>query len=137
VEPHDSAARYTALGVECIQGEARIASPWTVKSARQRARTLSTRAHRDRRRRTGLGAADPRHRGDPRAHLGQRVEFARAAAALVVLGGGPSSCELAQAFARLGAAVTQVEMLPRLPRARDPEVPPWWGKFRKDGMTFW
>src|SRR5712664_3577861 len=45
VEPHDSAARYTALGVECIQGEARIASPWTVEiSTASGTRTLSTRA---------------------------------------------------------------------------------------------
>src|SRR5690606_39491496 len=33
---------------------------------------------------------------------------------LVVLGGGPIGCELAQSFARLGSEVTQIEMLPRL-----------------------
>src|SRR5439155_24656738 len=42
VEPHDSAERYTQLGVECIQGEARITSPWSVEIDGQR--TLSTRA---------------------------------------------------------------------------------------------
>ena len=31
VEPHDSIERYTALGVECLTGEARITSPWTVE----------------------------------------------------------------------------------------------------------
>jgi pyruvate/2-oxoglutarate dehydrogenase complex dihydrolipoamide dehydrogenase (E3) component len=41
---------------------------------------------------------------------------------LVVLGGGPIGCELTQAFARLGARVTQVEMLPRLMIREDPEV---------------
>src|SRR5213594_1577231 len=30
VEPHDSVERYTQLGVECLQGEAKITSPWTV-----------------------------------------------------------------------------------------------------------
>lgn len=41
---------------------------------------------------------------------------------LAVLGGGPIGCELAQAFARLGVAVTQVEMLPKLLLREDPEV---------------
>src|SRR5438552_14818028 len=42
VEPHDSVERYTELGVECIRGEARITSPWTVQIDGQR--TLTTRA---------------------------------------------------------------------------------------------
>jgi pyruvate/2-oxoglutarate dehydrogenase complex dihydrolipoamide dehydrogenase (E3) component len=41
---------------------------------------------------------------------------------LVVLGGGPIGAELAQAFARLGSRVTQVEMLPRILTREDPEV---------------
>ena len=40
---------------------------------------------------------------------------------LVVLGGGPIGSELAQAFARLGSKVTQVEMLPRIMAKEDPE----------------
>ena len=31
IEPHDSVERYTALGVEVVQGQARITSPWTVE----------------------------------------------------------------------------------------------------------
>jgi len=31
IAPHDSVERYTALGVECISGEARITSPYTVQ----------------------------------------------------------------------------------------------------------
>ena len=30
IEPHDSVERYTNLGVECMQGDARIESPWNV-----------------------------------------------------------------------------------------------------------
>lgn len=46
----------------------------------------------------------------------------KAPARLVVLGGGPVGCEMAQAFARLGSAVTQIEMAPRLMLREDPEV---------------
>src|SRR5204863_9227396 len=41
---------------------------------------------------------------------------------LVVLGGGPIGCELAQCFARFGSRVTQVEMLERLLVREDPEI---------------
>ena len=41
---------------------------------------------------------------------------------LVVLGGGPIGCELAQSFARLGSQVTQVEMAPRVMAREDEEV---------------
>ena len=33
VEPHDSIERYESLGVECVTGEARITSPWSVATA--------------------------------------------------------------------------------------------------------
>jgi len=41
---------------------------------------------------------------------------------LVVLGGGPIGCELAQCFTRFGSRVTQVEMLPRILAREDPEI---------------
>src|SRR4029079_15161328 len=31
IEPHDSVERYSALGVECLHGSARIVSPWEVE----------------------------------------------------------------------------------------------------------
>ena len=31
IAPHDSVARYTGLGVEVLQGHARIVNPWTVE----------------------------------------------------------------------------------------------------------
>jgi pyruvate/2-oxoglutarate dehydrogenase complex dihydrolipoamide dehydrogenase (E3) component len=56
-------------------------------------------------------------------------------ARLVVLGGGPIGCELAQAFARLGSKVTQVEMLPRILVREDPEVSAMvTQRFREDGI---
>jgi len=41
VEPHDSIERYTSLGVECLTGEARITSPYTVEV---NGRVLTTRS---------------------------------------------------------------------------------------------
>jgi pyruvate/2-oxoglutarate dehydrogenase complex dihydrolipoamide dehydrogenase (E3) component/uncharacterized membrane protein YdjX (TVP38/TMEM64 family) len=119
VEPHDSVERYTGLGVECIRGEAKITSPWTVAV---NGRTLTTRAI--------VIAAGARPLVPPIQGI-EQIEvltsenvwsLRKLPARLVVLGGGPIGCELAQAFARLGSKVTQVEMLPRLLAREDPEV---------------
>jgi len=46
IEPHDSVERYSALGVEVLQGRARIVDPWTVEVALNEGgtRRLSTRS---------------------------------------------------------------------------------------------
>jgi len=120
IEPHDSVERYTALGVECITGEARITSPWTVQI--DGTRTLSTRAI--------VIAAGARPLVPPIPGL-EKIEvltsdtvwnIRRRPGRLVVLGGGPIGCELAQAFARLGSKVTQVEMLPRILAREDDDA---------------
>ena len=123
IEPHDSVERYTSLGVECIKGDARITSPWTVEIATAAGkRTLSTRAI------VIAAGAEPLVPPIPGIEdvgcltsetLWELRELPRR---LVVLGGGPIGCELAQAFARLGSKVTQVEMLPRLLPREDAEV---------------
>jgi pyruvate/2-oxoglutarate dehydrogenase complex dihydrolipoamide dehydrogenase (E3) component/uncharacterized membrane protein YdjX (TVP38/TMEM64 family) len=124
IEPHDSVERYTGLGVDVLEGEARIRSPWEVE-VRGRdgtVRTLATRAI--------VIAAGARPLVPPIPGLdavgcltsdtvwGLRTLPKR----LLVLGGGPIGCELALAFARFGAQVTQVEMAPRLMGREDPEV---------------
>jgi len=119
VEPHDSVERYAGLGVECIQGEARITSPWTVEVG---GRTLSTRAIIIA---AGARPIVPQLPGIERAKVLTSVtvwDLRELPRRLVVLGGGPIGCELAQAFARFGSKVTQVEMLPRLLAREDPEV---------------
>ncbi|HET9701354.1 MAG TPA: FAD-dependent oxidoreductase [Burkholderiales bacterium] len=136
VEPHDSVERYTALGVECLQGEATLTSPWTVevKSA-SGTRTLSARSI--------VIAAGARPFVPPIPGLEQTGyltsdtvwDLRELPRRLVVLGGGPIGCELAQAFARLGAEVTQVEMLPRLMIREDPEVSELvQARFRDEGI---
>ena len=62
-------------------------------------------------------------------------ELRKLPARLVVLGGGPIGCELAQAFARFGSKVTQVEMLPRILPREDPEVSEMVSaRFRAEGI---
>jgi thioredoxin reductase len=104
VEPHDSVERYTGLGVEVIQGHARITSPWTVEVNGRQA--LSTRAIVIA---TGAQPVIPKIPGiesvrhvtsDSIWSLTEKPER------LLVLGGGPIGCELAQAFAGIGCQVT-------------------------------
>ncbi len=124
VEPHDSVERYTGLGVDVVQGYAKLINPWTVQIdlGEGRTRTLTTRniviA-------TGAMPFVPPLPG--LAEVGYLTSdtlwsLRELPARLVVLGGGPIGCELAQSFARLGSQVTQVEMLPRIMIREDEEV---------------
>lgn len=119
IEPHDSVERYTGLGVECIQGEARITSPYTVTVGE---RTLTTRniivA-------TGAAPLVPPIPGlDQVDYLTSDTLWTlrELPQRLVVLGGGPIGCEMTQAFARFGAQVTQVEMAPQIMGREDSDV---------------
>jgi pyruvate/2-oxoglutarate dehydrogenase complex dihydrolipoamide dehydrogenase (E3) component/uncharacterized membrane protein YdjX (TVP38/TMEM64 family) len=124
IEPHDSVERYTLLGVEVLKGHARITSPWTVEvcQADGSVRTLTTRSI--------VIAAGASPFVPPIPGL-KEADFLTSDTIwgltelpkrLVVLGGGPIGCELAQSFACLGSRVTQVEMAPRLMLREDPEV---------------
>jgi pyruvate/2-oxoglutarate dehydrogenase complex dihydrolipoamide dehydrogenase (E3) component/uncharacterized membrane protein YdjX (TVP38/TMEM64 family) len=138
IEPHDSVERYTGLGVEVLQGHARIVDPWRVEVALAdgTTRTLTTRGI--------VIAAGASPFVPPIPGLKESgfltsdtvwglTELPRR---LVVLGGGPIGCELAQSFARLGAAVTQVEMAPRVMGREDPEVSALVAEsLREDGVT--
>ncbi|MBL8307114.1 MAG: FAD-dependent oxidoreductase [Rubrivivax sp.] len=124
IEPHDSVERYTGLGVEVLQGHARITSPWTVEvtQADGHKHTLTTK--------NIVIAAGASPFVPPIPGL-KEAGFLTSDTVwgltdlpkrLVVLGGGPIGSELAQCFARLGSAVTQVEMAPRILVREDPEV---------------
>ena len=124
IEPHDSIERYTGLGVEVLQGHARITSPWVVEVtlAEGRTQTLTTK--------NIIIAAGASPFVPPIPGLKEAGfltsdtvwGLAQLPKRLVVLGGGPIGSELAQSFARLGSAVTQVEMAPRIMGREDPEV---------------
>jgi pyruvate/2-oxoglutarate dehydrogenase complex dihydrolipoamide dehydrogenase (E3) component/uncharacterized membrane protein YdjX (TVP38/TMEM64 family) len=137
IEPHDSVERYTSLGVECLEGSAKIISPWQVQitSANGATQNLSTK--------NIVIAAGARPLLPPIPGLAEmapltsdnvwdlRVQPKR----LLVLGGGPIGCELAQAFSRLGSQVTQVEMAPRLMLREDVEVSEYVAKqFLSEGI---
>lgn len=124
VAPHDSVERYTGLGVEVIEGTAKLVSPWEVEATRHGGATerLTTRGI--------VIAAGARPFVPPISGI-EDVGYLTSDTVwslrelpqrLVVLGGGPIGCELTQTFARLGAKVTQVEMLPRIMIREDVEV---------------
>ncbi|MBY0475330.1 MAG: FAD-dependent oxidoreductase [Nitrosomonas sp.] len=113
VEPHDSVERYTQLGVEVLQGKARITSPWSVEINGQalttRAIVIATGAHPMVPKIPGLESVRY-YTSDTLWSLTERP------GRLIVLGGGPIGCELAQAFARLDCQVTQIVRSDLLPR---------------------
>ncbi|HIF9289443.1 TPA: dihydrolipoyl dehydrogenase [Photobacterium damselae] len=111
IEPHDSIERYRSLGVNCITGEAIIRSPWEVEVAGKIITTKNIVIA------TGARPLVPNIPGlqsvnyltsDTVWSLQEQPQK------LLVLGGGPIGCELAQSFARLGTKVTLVEMAPQL-----------------------
>ncbi|MEJ7137322.1 FAD-dependent oxidoreductase [Amphibiibacter pelophylacis] len=142
IEPHDSIERYTALGVDVAQGHARIVDPWTVLIRRpdgseQRLTTRSIVIA------AGARPIVPDLPGlDQVSHYTSDTLWEAFAALpelprrIVLLGGGPIGCELAQAFARLGAQVTQVERGDALMGREDEDVSAFvTGRLRADGVT--
>ena len=124
VEPHDSVERYRGLGVDVVAGYARIVNPWTVEidSGDGQKQTLTTRSIVIA---TGAMPFIPPLPGlDEVGCLTSDTLWGlrELPPRLVVLGGGPIGCELAQCFARLGSLVTQIEMAPRLMLREDGEV---------------
>ena len=128
VEPHDSVERYTELGVDVVQGYAKIIDPWTVEiqlndggTQRLTARSIILA--------TGARPFVPDLPGlDDVGYYtsdtlwGEFAKFDEPPKRLVVLGGGPIGSELAQSFARLGSNVTQVERSERIMVREDEEV---------------
>jgi len=128
IAPHDSVERYSGLGVEVLQGYAKLIDPWTVEIALEggETRRLTTRAIIIA---TGAAPFVPPLPGlDDVGYLTSDTlwdalrDRTEPPKRLVVLGGGPIGSELAQSFARLGSQVTQIEMAPRIMIREDEEV---------------
>lgn len=123
IAPHDSAERYAGLGVEVVEGTARIASPWeVVVTTAAGDQYIVTRSI--------VIAAGARPLVPPLPGLAETGyltsdtvwNLEQLPPRLLVLGGGPVGCELAQCFARFGSRVTLVEALPKLLTREDQEV---------------
>jgi pyruvate/2-oxoglutarate dehydrogenase complex dihydrolipoamide dehydrogenase (E3) component/uncharacterized membrane protein YdjX (TVP38/TMEM64 family) len=119
IEPHDSVERYTKLGVECLAGNACLIDPWTVEVDGKKLTTRNIILA------SGAEPALPTFPGLDQVKffttdtLWNLRELPKR---LLILGGGPIGCELAQAFSRLGARVTQVEANDRILAREDSDV---------------
>ncbi|MEE8059792.1 MAG: FAD-dependent oxidoreductase [Pseudomonadales bacterium] len=131
IEPHDSVERYTELGVNCVQGEAKIISPWAVEVQGQTitARNIIVAS--------GGRPAVPKIPGlNSGDYLTSDTVWQLQALPkrLVVVGGGPIGCELAQAFHRLGSEVTIVVRSQLLPKEDDDVVEQVASQFEREGI---
>lgn len=137
IEPHDSVERYTGLGVDVVQGEARLVDPWTVQIARNDGETQRLTA-RHIVLATGAEPFVPPIPGLDQVEVltsDNLWALRELPERLIVLGGGPIGSEMAQTFQRLGSQVTQVEMLPRLLPKEDPEFGEMVAqRFREEGV---
>ncbi len=128
IAPRDSAERYGALGVDVVAGYATVEDPWTVSITQPdgSSQRLTTRSI------IIAAGAEPivppiagiEHSGYVTSDTvwARFAELDAAPSCLIVLGGGPIGCELAQAFARLGPRVILLEKGQRLLPREDTEV---------------
>ncbi|MBT4238197.1 MAG: FAD-dependent oxidoreductase [Oceanospirillaceae bacterium] len=128
IAPHDSVERYQSLGVEVLQGHAKLTSPWKLDITHADG-SITQLTSRSIIIATGAAPFVPALPGlDTTGYLTsdtlwEKLRYEnKPPQRLVILGGGPIGCELAQSFARLGSQVTQVEMLDRLMIREDLEV---------------
>jgi pyruvate/2-oxoglutarate dehydrogenase complex dihydrolipoamide dehydrogenase (E3) component len=117
IAPHDSVERFSGMGVDVRRGRARITSPWSVEIDGQALTTRSIIVA------TGAAPVVPEIAGLSEYVTSETVwNLAKAPGRLLILGGGPIACELAQAFSRLGSKVTVADVGERLLAREDDEV---------------
>lgn len=116
---HDSAARFSGLGVDVFFGDGRFVAPdaFEVEGARLRFSRACIA--------TGARPSLPPIPGLDKLHAltnGTVFSLTELPRRLAVVGGGPVGCELAQAFARFGSSVTLLDVAPRLLPRDDAEA---------------
>ncbi len=133
IAPHDTVERYSQLGVDCLQGTAKITSPFTIEVD---GRTLTTKSIVIA---TGAKPIVPSLEGIEKVHYltsesiwSLRVQPKK----LAILGGGPLGCEIAQCFTRLGTQVTLVQKASHLLPREDDEISDFiQSRFQEEGVT--
>jgi len=119
ISAHDSARRFTGLGVDVFLGDARFLGPDAVAVGDARLdfrRAVIA---------TGARAAAPPIPGlEDAGYLTNETVFdlRERPRRLAVVGAGPIGCELAQAFRRLGSEVTVLEMADQVLIREDPDA---------------
>lgn len=119
IAPHDGVARIGGTGVDVYLGHGRFVAPDAAEVGGARLRFKRAVIC------TGGSPWLPPVPGlaDIAARTSDTIwELETVPAALVVMGGGPIGCEMAQAFGRLGSEVTIVEMAPALLPRDDPDA---------------
>jgi pyruvate/2-oxoglutarate dehydrogenase complex dihydrolipoamide dehydrogenase (E3) component len=119
ISRHDSVHRFASLGVDVFLGEGRFSGPDTAEAGGRTLRFAKAVIA------TGARAAVPEVPGLAEAgFLTNETVFSltELPRRLLVLGAGPIGCEMAQAFGRLGASVTIVEMGPQFLPREDPDA---------------
>jgi pyruvate/2-oxoglutarate dehydrogenase complex dihydrolipoamide dehydrogenase (E3) component len=132
IAPHDSVERFEGLGVELIQAPGRFSSPDIVEAGGKRIQARRYVVA------TGSRAALPPIPGlkDVRYLTNENVfELTELPRHLIVIGGGPIGIEMAQAFRRLGSAVTVVEKFGILAKDEPEAVEVIRRKLHEEGIT--
>jgi pyruvate/2-oxoglutarate dehydrogenase complex dihydrolipoamide dehydrogenase (E3) component/uncharacterized membrane protein YdjX (TVP38/TMEM64 family) len=116
ISPHDSVQRYTSLGVSVYNAHATVLDPWTVElvdTEGAKSRITGKKIILA----TGAQPVVPPFAGlsdVPYRTSDTFWDLQKLPQRLLIVGGGPIGCELAQACARLGVQVSIIERAPRL-----------------------
>ena len=132
IAPHDSVERFTGLGCTVIQARARFVDERTVEAGEQRIRARRFVIA------TGSRAAVPPIPGlaDIPFLTNENIFENKALPEhLIVIGGGPIGCEMAQAHRRLGARVSVLDLATILPKDDPDLVAVVRQALRADGIT--
>ncbi len=131
IAPHDSVERFQNLGVRVIQEHGYFVSP----------RTVETLYHRINARRTILATGScpalppiPGLEHVPYLTNETLFDLRELPSHLVIIGGGPIGCEMAQAFCLLGSQVTILEARSIMPRDDTTAVAVVREKLRREGV---